>query len=107
MNPDLVARDDEGKAYTVRYEAVNAMLLNEFIKEHRRNETQQQQLDALSAVVKEQAMQIQKASGQFTGRAASCKQLFELLKQEPSDTQQALFGGRMIPYIRYWCSVRY
>ena len=65
MNPDLVARDDEGKAYTVRYEAVNATLLNEFIKEHRRNETQQQQLDALSAVVKEQAMQIQKVSGQL------------------------------------------
>ncbi len=65
MNPGLVARDDEGKAYTVRYEAVNAMLLNEFIKEHRRNETQQQQLDALSAVVKEQAMQIQKVSGQL------------------------------------------
>jgi len=66
VNPDLVARDDEGKAYTVRYEAVNAMLLNEFLKEHRRNETQQQQLDALSAVVKEQAMQIQKASGQLS-----------------------------------------
>ena len=31
---DLVARDDEGKPYTVRYEAVNAMLLNEFLKEH-------------------------------------------------------------------------
>jgi Chaperone of endosialidase len=35
VNPDLVARDDLGKAYTVRYEAVNAMLLNEFLKEHR------------------------------------------------------------------------
>src|SRR5438876_860042 len=35
VNPALVARDDQGKAYTVRYEAVNAMLLNEFIKEHR------------------------------------------------------------------------
>src|SRR5262249_49848687 len=34
VNPDLVARDDEGKPYTVRYEAVNAMLLNEFLKEH-------------------------------------------------------------------------
>src|SRR5713226_5895660 len=34
VNPDLVARDDQGKAYTVRYEAVNAMLLNEFLKEH-------------------------------------------------------------------------
>jgi hypothetical protein len=35
VNPDLVARDRDGKAYTVRYEAVNAMLLNEFLKEHR------------------------------------------------------------------------
>ena len=32
VNPDLVARDEEGKPYTVRYEAVNAMLLNEFLK---------------------------------------------------------------------------
>jgi hypothetical protein len=36
VNPDLVARDEHGKAYTVRYEAVNAMLLNEFLKEHRK-----------------------------------------------------------------------
>ena len=36
VNPDLVARDDQGKPYTVRYEAVNAMLLNEFLKEHRK-----------------------------------------------------------------------
>ena len=34
VNADLVARDAEGKPYTVRYEAVNAMLLNEFLKEH-------------------------------------------------------------------------
>ena len=36
VNPDLVARDDHGKPYTVRYEVVNAMLLNEFLKEHRK-----------------------------------------------------------------------
>ena len=41
VNPDLVARDAEGKAYTVRYEAVNAMLLNEFLKEHRKVEQQE------------------------------------------------------------------
>ena len=35
VNPDLVVRDTEGKPYTVRYDAVNAMLLNEFLKEHR------------------------------------------------------------------------
>jgi len=34
VNPDLVARDDKGRPYSVRYEAVNAMLLNEFLKEH-------------------------------------------------------------------------
>jgi hypothetical protein len=38
VNPDLVVRDGEGKVYTVRYEAVNAMLLNEFLKEHRKVE---------------------------------------------------------------------
>src|SRR5206468_4794485 len=39
VNPNLVARDADGKIYTVRYEAVNAMLLNEFLKEHRRVQT--------------------------------------------------------------------
>ena len=38
VNPDLVARDAEGKVYTVRYDAVNAMLLNEFLKEHKKVE---------------------------------------------------------------------
>ena len=53
VNPGLVAYDDQGKPYTVRYEAVNAMLLNEFIKEHAQMqslkatiETQQKALDA-------------------------------------------------------------
>src|SRR5205823_3416829 len=41
VNPDLVIRDDEGKIISVRYEAVNAMLLNEFLKEHRKVEEQQ------------------------------------------------------------------
>src|SRR5205814_4388956 len=41
VNPDLVVRDEEGKPYTVRYEAVNAMLLNEFLKEHRAVQDQQ------------------------------------------------------------------
>ena len=41
INPDLVVRDENGEIYTVRYEAVNAMLLNEFLKEHRKNEEQQ------------------------------------------------------------------
>ena len=49
VNPDLVARDEDGKAYTVRYEAVNAMLLNEFLKEHRKVEDLEKQVAALTA----------------------------------------------------------
>ena len=41
VNPDLVVRDADGAVYTVRYDAVNAMLLNEFQKEHRKNEEQE------------------------------------------------------------------
>ena len=41
VDPDLVARDEEGKPFSVRYEEVNAMLLNEFLKEHRRVKQQE------------------------------------------------------------------
>src|SRR5262249_42429553 len=49
INPDLVVRDAEGKVYTVRYEAVNAMLLNEFLKEHRTVQKQGVTITALTA----------------------------------------------------------
>jgi len=45
VDPDLVVRDEDGKVNTVRYEAVNAMLLNEFIKDHRRAEDQRKQFE--------------------------------------------------------------
>ena len=71
VNPDLVYRDNDGKIYSVRYEAVNAMLLNEFIKEHRIMEKQQAtmtsqeaQIKWLTETVKQQATQIQKVSAQ-------------------------------------------
>ena len=71
VNPALVARDDQGKPYTVRYEAVNAMLLNEFLKEHREVQEQKativefkKEIANLTATVKEQAAQIQKVSAQ-------------------------------------------
>ncbi len=63
-NPDLVARDEQGKPYTVRYEAVNAMLLNEFLKAHRRIEEQDKRIDQLMAELKQQAARIQKVSAQ-------------------------------------------
>ena len=86
VNPALVTRDANGKVYTVRYDAVNAMLLNEFIKEHKKVEEQQSKIDnqqasiaelkatvaqqqkgmgVLTAQLKEQAAQIQKVSAQL------------------------------------------
>jgi hypothetical protein len=65
VNPDLVARDEQGKPYTVRYDAVNAMLLNEFLKAHRRMEEQDKRIEELTAQVKQQAAQIQKVSAQL------------------------------------------
>jgi predicted RNase H-like nuclease (RuvC/YqgF family) len=72
VNPHLVAHDANGKPYSVRYEQMNAMLLNEFLKEHRKNEEQgatiaqqQKEINALKAELKEQASQIQKVSAQL------------------------------------------
>jgi len=79
VNPDLVVTDDQGKPLTVRYDEVNAMLLNEFLKEHRKvealeaqaaeqqstNAEQQKAIEALTAAVKAQAAQFQKVSDQL------------------------------------------
>jgi len=59
VNADLVTRDSDGKVYTVRYEAVNAMLLNEFLKEHRKVEQMQKQIDALTAGLQKMSAQLE------------------------------------------------
>jgi trimeric autotransporter adhesin len=66
VNPDLVVRDKDGKPYSVRYEAVNAMLLNEFLKEHRKVEEleanaarQQKQIEALTAGLQKVSAQLE------------------------------------------------
>src|SRR6476660_127094 len=75
VNPDLVARDKNGEIYSVRYEAVNAMLLNEFLKEHRKVQEQEAAITQLkkdfdatiaqfTARLHEQAEQIQSVSAQ-------------------------------------------
>ena len=76
VNPDLVVRDKEGKPYSVRYDQVNAMLLNEFLKEHRTVQQQeatiaqlnkdfQATVAQLTARLDQQASQIQKVSAQL------------------------------------------
>ena len=72
VNPDLVDRNNKGEVESVRYEAVNAMLLNEFLKEHREVAElkstvaeQRKGMEAMAAQLKEQAAQIQKVSAQI------------------------------------------
>jgi hypothetical protein len=59
VNPDLIVRDENGEIYSVRYDAVNAMLLNEFLKEHRRVQeleatVAQQRKDSVATAVRQQ-----------------------------------------------------
>jgi hypothetical protein len=72
VNPDLVIHDKSGKPYSVRYDQVNAMLLNEFLKEHRafveeqlKVTDQQKEIDALKEELKEQRYLIQKVSDEI------------------------------------------
>jgi len=88
VNADLVVRDKDGKAYSVRYDQVNAMLLNEFLKEHKKVEqlqatVAQQQKDfqgaiaklkeTVTAQLKEQAAQIQKVGAELEMKTAPPK----------------------------------
>ena len=84
VNPDLVGRNPEGQPESVRYEQINAMLLNEFLKEHRRGEEQdckiqeqettiaelRSEIRNLAAMVNEQASQLQKVSAWIETREA-------------------------------------
>jgi uncharacterized coiled-coil protein SlyX len=82
VNPNLVVRDKNGEIYTVRYEAVNAMLLNEFLKEHRKVEQltkefqttvaqQQKQIEALTTGLQKVSAQLAAASPSHGGLEAS------------------------------------
>ena len=89
VNPALVLPDKEGKPYTVCYEAVNAMLLNEFLKEHRKVEEQSREIleqratitelkkamETVIARVDERASQIQKVSDQLAAKNSSGSRL--------------------------------
>ena len=65
VDPNLAIRDGKGQIENVRYNAIDAMLLNEFLKEHRRMQEQDKRIDELTAQLKKQAAQIQKVSAQL------------------------------------------
>jgi hypothetical protein len=76
VNPNLVARDEYGKPYSVRHEAVNAMLLNEFLKEHNK-------VEKLEATVAQQREDFEAALSKLKGQFQKVSAQLELIKAIP------------------------
>jgi seryl-tRNA synthetase len=83
VNPDLVVRDKGGKPYSVRYDQVNAMLLNEFLKEHRRVEEQQATISELKKELQANAARQQKQIEALTAGLQKVSAQVEASKAAP------------------------
>ena len=83
VNPDLVAADEQGKPFTVRYEEVNAMLLNEFLKEHRKVAEQEATITQLKAELQATATRQQKQIERLTVGLQKVSAQLELNKSAP------------------------
>lgn len=90
VNPALVVRDDQGKPYSVRYEAVNAMVLNEFIKQHRKvqnlerdSRAQAATNEELQSAIAQQREAIQSLTASLKQQASQMHRLSERLAAEP------------------------
>ncbi len=96
VDPDLIIRDKEGKPYSVRYEAVNAMLLNEFLKEHKKVEQQAQEIQEQRAIIAELQTAVAEQRKSFQLRVAEQQKQIEALTSglQRVSTQLKLIGGR-------------
>ena len=74
VDPDLVTRNEKGEAETVRYEAVNAMLLNEFLKEHHKNEGQQGEIEEQDATISQLKSTLTQQQKRFESKLAQQEQ---------------------------------
>jgi septal ring factor EnvC (AmiA/AmiB activator) len=83
VNPDLVVRDKNGDIYTVRYDAVNAMLLNEFLKEHKAFLKEQRKVENLEATVAQQHKDFEAAVAELKGQIQKVSAQLEASKPVP------------------------
>jgi Chaperone of endosialidase len=90
VDPDLVVRDDDGEIYTVRYDAVNTMLLNEFLKEHRKNQEQEAIITRLKSADATQEETIAKQQKQIEALTASVQKLSAQIELSEAFQQMAL-----------------
>jgi len=100
INPELIVRDKQGRAYTVRYDGVNAMLLNEFLKEHKAFTAEQHNVKKLEATVEQQQKQIetltavvQKVSAQLEMSKAAPQNGSEIVSKT-AQAKLAVFGNQ-------------
>ena len=88
VNPDLVVHDEKGEIYTVRYEAVNAMLLNEFLKEHRKLEQQDRKIQEQDYKVREQGATISAMKSTVAQQQKGMEVLTAQLRQQAAQIQR-------------------
>ena len=88
VNPDLVVRDKEGKVNTVPYEAVNAMLLNEFLKEHRKVEEQSRKVQEQEATIAELKSRVAKQEATIAGQQAGMQAVTARLNEQAAQIQK-------------------
>ena len=93
MNPNLVVRDKNGEIYTVRYDAVNAMLLNEFLKEHKKVQAMQARITELKSTVAEQRNQMETVIARVQEQAAQ-------IQRVTAQIEKNKFARRMAGRIR-------
>jgi Chaperone of endosialidase len=87
VNPDLIVRDKEGKPYSVRYDAVNAMLLNEFLKEHKAFVEGQRKVEQQESRIQEQAAMIGRQQKQIEALTAGLQKVSAQLEVSKSAPQ--------------------
>jgi septal ring factor EnvC (AmiA/AmiB activator) len=90
VSPDPVAGDDQGKLYRVLYEVVNAMLLNEFLKEHTKGREQDRKIEEQGAMIAEQQKQIQTLTAAFKEQAAQIQKVSDQLEMTKPASQMVL-----------------
>src|SRR5438132_6642365 len=99
VNPDLVARDADGKIYTVRYEAVNAMLLNEFLKEHKKVEEQSREINEQKTTITQLESTITEQQESFDSKLAEHEKQIRALASGLQKVSAQTEVGRPAPKV--------
>ena len=99
VNPDLVVRDKNREIYTVRYDAVNAMLLNEFLKQRRKVEQQERKIQQQDCKLQEQEVTITQLRKELQATVAHQQKQIEALAAGLQKVSAQLEAGKAAPQI--------